>query len=241
MQALLTNHFTYGGYYPVGGASEIAFNIIPTIEAAGGRVLVRACVTNILMDDAHSRVVGVTVKQGHTVYDIMAPTVISDAGVFNTIKKLLPSPAVKKFGLKKQILSNARHGLALMSVFIGLDGTKEELDLKASNIWAFRDDNLDEALEEYVNKEAEDALQEPPPLMFLSFPSTKDPTFNERYPGKCTCAIITVSPYKWFEQWKDEKALHRSRDYEDFKGTIAKSMWGQVRWGRLVGGGGGVE
>ena len=42
-----------GGAYPVGGASEIAFHIIPVIEAAGGKVLVRAevddlfCVINI--------------------------------------------------------------------------------------------------------------------------------------------------------------------------------------------------
>lgn len=33
---------TGGGAYPVGGASEIAFHIIPVIEAAGGKVLVRA-------------------------------------------------------------------------------------------------------------------------------------------------------------------------------------------------------
>lgn len=228
MQALLTNHFTYGGYYPVGGASETAFNIIPTIEAAGGRVLVRACVTGILMDDAHKHVVGVAVKQGHTVYDVMAPVVISDAGVMNTIKKLLPPQAVKQFGLKKRILSKARHGLALMSVFIGLDGTKEDLGLKPSNIWAFRDENLDATVEEYMGKSLEDVVKDPAPLMFLSFPSTKDRTYAERYPGKSTCAIVTVTPYEWFEQWKDEKALHRSRDYEDFKNKIAKNMWEQV-------------
>ena len=212
----------------MGGASEIAFNIIPTIEAAGGRVLVRACVTNILTDDLHQRAVGVTVKQGNMAYDIMAPIVVSDAGVLNTVKKLLPPEAVKSHGLKKRLLSKARHGLALMSIFIGLDGTKEELDLKPSNVWAFRDENLDQTVEDYINKAPEDALQETPPLMFLSFPSTKDTTFNERYPGKTTCAIVTVTPYEWFEQWKDEKALHRSQDYEDFKNTIANHLWEQV-------------
>ena len=228
MQALLTNHFMRGGYYPVGGASEIAFNIIPTIEEAGGRVLVRARVTNILMDEAHTNVVGVTIRQGHTVYDIMAPMVISDAGIMNTFKTLLPKEAVKKYGLKKNILSRARYGLALMSVFIGLDGTREEFNLKPTNIWAFSNENLDESVEKYIEKSPEDALSEPPPLMFLSFPSTKDRTFNDRYPGKTTCAIVTVTPYKWFEQWKDETALHRSQDYEDFKNTIAKKMWEQV-------------
>lgn len=42
MHALLLNHYHYGSVYPVGGASEIAFNIIPVIERSGGRVLVRA-------------------------------------------------------------------------------------------------------------------------------------------------------------------------------------------------------
>ena len=137
MQAMLTNHFTYGGFYPVGGSSQIAFNIIPTIEAAGGRVLVRARVSNILMDDNQQRVVGVTVRQGHTLYDIMAPFIISDAGIMNTFNSLLPSSAVKKFGINKSILSRARHGMALISVFIGLDASKEELGLKPSNVWAF--------------------------------------------------------------------------------------------------------
>ena len=30
-----------GSHYPVGGSSEIAYNILPVIQAAGGRVLVR--------------------------------------------------------------------------------------------------------------------------------------------------------------------------------------------------------
>lgn len=42
MQAMLFNHYTYSASYPVGGASEIAFHIIPVIERSGGRVLVRA-------------------------------------------------------------------------------------------------------------------------------------------------------------------------------------------------------
>jgi phytoene dehydrogenase-like protein len=48
-QAVLTSHFYDGGFYPVGGASEIALNVIPVIERAGGKVLVRANVTEILV------------------------------------------------------------------------------------------------------------------------------------------------------------------------------------------------
>ena len=51
MHAMLIAHFQRGGSYPVGGASEIAFHMIPLIERSGGRVLVRASVTQILIDD----------------------------------------------------------------------------------------------------------------------------------------------------------------------------------------------
>ena len=49
MQALLHNHYMRGAYYPVGGASEIAFNAIPVIERGGGKVMVRVQVDKILM------------------------------------------------------------------------------------------------------------------------------------------------------------------------------------------------
>ena len=79
MQALLHRHFTKGGgHYPVGGSSEIAYNIIPVIEASGGRVLVRANVTKIL--DKRGKVCGVTVSKGSETHDIYAPMVISSAG-----------------------------------------------------------------------------------------------------------------------------------------------------------------
>ena len=35
MHALLVNHYKNGAFYPVGGASEIALNIIPVIERYG--------------------------------------------------------------------------------------------------------------------------------------------------------------------------------------------------------------
>ena len=48
MQAELISHFQHGGFYPIGGASEIAFNMIPVIERTGGKVLVKAEVQEIL-------------------------------------------------------------------------------------------------------------------------------------------------------------------------------------------------
>lgn len=58
MHAILANHYLFGAFYPRGGASEIAFHIIPVIEKAGGKVLVRARVSKILVEEASGKVQG---------------------------------------------------------------------------------------------------------------------------------------------------------------------------------------
>ncbi len=65
--------------------------------------------------------------------------------------------------------------------------------------------------------------------MFLSFPSTKDPTYSKRFPGKSTVAIVTVAPYEWFQEWEKEKVTHRSNDYVGIKTALANQMWESVR------------
>ena len=41
LYALVVNHYRkVGGYFPVGGGSELAMSLIPVIEKAGGKVLV---------------------------------------------------------------------------------------------------------------------------------------------------------------------------------------------------------
>ena len=216
-----------GPYYPKGGASEIAFNIIPVIERAGGSVMVRAKVKQILLDESGSRIAGVKVAKGEKEIDIFAPIVISDAGVVNTYKNLLSPSVVQKFGLD-HLLKRVKPGLPLLSAFIGLEGTKEQLGLRASNVWAFTDPDLNGALKKYISLPPEEARNATVPLLFLSFPSAKDPTYNLRYPGKSTCAIVTVAPLEWFEEWKDERVMHRGDEYDSLKRDIATQMWHQV-------------
>lgn len=54
INALLLHHYKRGAYYPKGGASEIPFHIIRTIQKYGGNCLVRAPVSQILVDEQGS-------------------------------------------------------------------------------------------------------------------------------------------------------------------------------------------
>ena len=50
---------------------------------------------------------------------------------------------VRLTAIQKQ-LSFVKHGEGGLSVFLGLEGTKEELGLEAKNYWVFPENNLDE-------------------------------------------------------------------------------------------------
>ena len=51
VHALMHRHFAKSGtYFPVNGASEIPLAVIPTIEAMGGKALVKANVTDIIIE-----------------------------------------------------------------------------------------------------------------------------------------------------------------------------------------------
>ncbi|XP_070565714.1 all-trans-retinol 13,14-reductase-like [Ptychodera flava] len=227
MHATLLNHYIYGPSYPKGGASEIAFHIIPTIEKAGGKVLVRAPVTQILLDK-EGKANGVRVHKSSGDVDVHAPMVISDAGFFNTFDRLLPKEVSQKAGFKSMVHKEIRNGVGAMSLFVGLNGSKEELGLKGSNCWAFTANDASKAALEFMGKSVEEAGQSDIPLLFISFPSAKDPTWDQRYPGKSTCAVITFANWEWFKDWENERVMKRGEEYDRLKNAIGDRMWEQT-------------
>ena len=244
MHALLSDHFAHGGYYPVGGGSEIAFHIIPVIENGGGRVLVKANVINILVDDDGKKVTGVTVKYGKAKKsEIRAPIVISNAGIINTYSKLLPKAIQEKYQLGFD-LKQVKSGMGAMALFVVLKGSNEELGLKvASNTWAFTDLDLNDSFTRYVNGTPEDAEETGMPVIFITFPSTKDPSWEERHQEtkkshqdvkttnkdnkkETTCEVFALAPFEWFTEWAGKKI--KGDEYKDFKNILGRKLWSQV-------------
>ncbi|XP_045896579.1 all-trans-retinol 13,14-reductase [Micropterus dolomieu] len=221
MHSLLVNHYLNGAWYPKGGASEIAYHMIPIIEKAGGAVLVRAPVNRILFNGA-KEAYGVSVMKGQEEVHIRAPMVISDAGIFNTYQMLLPKELQAMPAIQKQ-LSMMKHGEGGLSIFVGLNGTKEELGLKADNYWIFPENNFDELVENYMNGKREESAKKIP-LLFVASPSAKDPTWEERSPGKSTLSLVSFAKYEWFEEWKDGKVSNRGSDYKELKQAFIDSI-----------------
>ncbi|XP_035745321.1 all-trans-retinol 13,14-reductase, partial [Egretta garzetta] len=217
MHSILVNHFLQGAWYPKGGPAEIAFHTIPVIRKAGGNVLGRALVEKILLD-SQGKACGVSVKKGQEVVNIFAPLIISDAGIFNTYERLLPAEARALPEIQSQ-LRMVTHGQGTLTVFVGLNGSWEELGLEPANYFIYPGNDLEEITNRYLASSREEAAQHIP-LLFVTCPSAKDPTWETRHPGKSTLAIMTFARYEWFEEWKDKQVTKRGDDYEELKKTF---------------------
>eukprot|EP00731_Ephydatia_muelleri_P018758 Em0011g798a len=183
-------------------------------------------VVEILVDEG-GRAVGVRAKKGHLSYEITAPPRHIRRRHLQTQSTSSRNPKLRGAG-SQTLAPNSNTGWATFSMFVGLEGTAAELGLKAENFWVFQDKNTEKAFSAFVGQPYQEAMKQPVPLMFVSFPSAKDPTFNNRYPGKSTCTIITVTPYEWFQEWAEQRVTHRDDDYKSVKETIAEQMWRQV-------------
>ncbi|NWU93705.1 RETST reductase, partial [Upupa epops] len=221
MHSILVSHFLNGAWYPRGGAGEIAFHLIPVIRKTGGNVLGKAPVERILLD-SQGKACGVSVKKGQDEVNIFAPIVISDAGIFNTYQRLLPEEARALPEIQSQ-LRMVTHGEGGFTVFVGLNGSREELGLEPTNYFIYPGNDLDEMVSRYLASSREEAAKKIP-LLFVTCPSAKDPTWESRHPGKSTMAIVTFAKYEWFEEWKDKQVHKRGDEYEELKQTFVDSI-----------------
>jgi all-trans-retinol 13,14-reductase len=199
MHAALQNHFLKGVSYPIGGSSEIGFHIIPTITRAGGSVFVRAEVEKIITFEDGSMATGVQMKRDGKI--ISAPVIISNAGLYNTTERLLsPAAAPRLSGMMEHV----QHGSGGLSVYVGLNGTAEELGIAGKHYWAMwtkeGQEDLDAIIEKYMDRTQAAAASGVVPMLFISFPSAKDPLWAEKHPGKSTATIVTFANYDWFKE-----------------------------------------
>ncbi len=213
VHAMIVRHYLYGGYYPVGGSWQIAKCIIPQIQKSGGEVFTYARVKSVLLDDG--KVSGVEMADGHR---IECNCVISAAGISNTLHGLLPEESVHDAGYDRRE-ATVRPSMAHLGVYIGLQGTAEELGLPKSNFWIYPHNDYDRAVDEFMRD-----IHAPFPVVYISFPSAKDPDYLNRHPGTATVEIVAPAPYEWFERWAGSTWGKRGEDYETFKAELGERL-----------------
>ncbi|MFO1464058.1 MAG: NAD(P)/FAD-dependent oxidoreductase [bacterium] len=220
IHALVTRHYFDGGNYPVGGAGRIAETMIPAIESAGGQILVKAEVQEVLLREG--RAVGVRLADGN---EVLAPWIVSDAGVANTFLRLLP-PSEGRVDKIRKALREIKPSAGHLCLYIGLRHSGSELGIVPSNYWIYPGYDHDLSIERFRRDP-----EAPLPVTYLSFPSLKDPSWDERYPGRATIEAITFAPYDWFQRWEGTEWRKRGADYEALKERFAQRLLERLyRW-----------
>ncbi|MHB8261256.1 MAG: phytoene desaturase family protein [Bacteroidia bacterium] len=214
MHAGVARHYLEGGFYPVGGSGVFFEKIAPVITKAGGTILVRAEVSEILIENGRAK--GVKMADGKT---ILAKTIISTAGIDITYRNLLPLKIQQEIGLPQLMegLNNSTSGYCL---YLGLKGSAAELNIPKSNFWIFPPQyDHDKNRNDYIKGITKDL-----PVVYISFPGAKDPDFEKRFPNKCTIEIIALESYDKFKPWESEKWKHRSEEYDKLKEKLSSEL-----------------
>ena len=214
MHAMLVKHYMNGANYPVGGAGQIFESIAPLIWRAGGAVFNNAEVKEIIVSDG--KATGVRMADGK---EFFAPAIISDAGIYNTYQKLLPARVNDEIH-SEEFFKNLQPSFGHVCLYIGINRPNSELKLGKANYWIYpksydHDQNIEKFTKDY---------KAPLPVVYISFPSSKDPDWEKRFPNKTTVEIITPAPYEWYEQWADKRWKKRGEEYEKLKEEFSQRL-----------------
>tara|TARA_B100001175_G_scaffold316839_1_gene331823 strand:+ start:417 stop:2012 length:1596 start_codon:yes stop_codon:yes gene_type:complete len=214
MHASVVKHYFNGGSFPVGGSSEIVKTIYPVIEKASGTILINAEVDEILIQK--NKAIGVQMKDGRKFY---TKHVVSSSGIFNTYEKLIPPDVLKKNKMQKQ-LEKVNPSVAHACLYIGLKGSPQSLKLPKNNLWIYPEKGDHDTIVANYLKDP----QAPFPVVYVSFPAAKDPSWSDRYPDRSTIDIITLLPFDLVKKWEGTKWMKRGKDYEQLKAEISNRL-----------------
>jgi len=211
IHAITIRHFWEGAYYPEGTSKTLADNILNIVHEKGGDVRLRTAVEKVLTEGG--KVVGVRTAKGENIY---APLVISAAGAKATVERLLPeTEEQKKWATNiKKLPQSPCH----LCVYLGFEGDIKKAGATASNQWFFNSWDQEKTLWDFKNKGEE------PHILYVSFPSLKDPAHDAGDSNYHTGEVVTFVDWDYFLKWEETKQGRRGEDYKDLKEELTKRI-----------------
>ena len=206
---LVIGHFLKGGFYPKGGAEKISSKIIKLIDSLGSKIVVKAAVESIVVEN--NKVQGVMVADKF----IPCKSVISTVGVHNTLNKLISEDLLQE---ERAAIEQLKPSTAHLCLYLGLNKSDEELQLPKYNIWSYASQDIDACLE---NLNLENAAKQ---FSYISFPSAKDEDWQKKHPHKATLQALSKGNYEWFKAFENLPTMHRGTAYEALKKKFEESM-----------------
>lgn len=211
VHALTTRHFYNGAYYPEHGAKSFATHLLNTVYKAGGETLCDAEVDSLLIENKNA--VGVQLKTGET---FRAPLIVSAIPAKTTVNQLIPKK--DRFKTWKNSINHLGNSPSYICLNLGFEGDIASAGASATNKWF--NSSWDMNVKEW---DVSDPKSEPP-ILYVSFPSFKDPYHEPGEKNKQTGECITFVPWNVFEKWKNSSYRKRDASYIEFKKEMEERL-----------------
>jgi phytoene dehydrogenase-like protein len=211
MHAVVMSNYFDGAWYPIGGSGVFAEAFAETIVSGGGELRADAPVASVRVHEG--RVQGVALENGA---EIDAPCVISDAGLRNTLR-LLPSEEID-YDWAQDALQIER-SIGYVGLYIGLEGDVAANGASTANDWIYESWDVDRIWRNPM-------VESDAPLLFVSFPSLKDPRHDPGAAQRHTCEIVAYVDPNAFTPWEHEGMKRgESRDrYLELKQHLEQNL-----------------
>ena len=217
LHAVVMSSYFDGAWYPVGGSGVFAEAFGQAVRAGGGELRASEPVAAIRVSEG--RVQGVTLASGAM---IDAPCVISDAGVRTTLR-LLPSEEVD-YEWARDVLQ-IEPSVGYVGLYLGLDGDIAANGASTANDWIYESWDVDQLWRNPL-------IEPDAPMMFVSFPSLKDPRHDPGESLRHTCEIVAFVDPDAFAPWERESMKRgdaRDPGYLELKERIEQNLLSQFR------------
>lgn len=212
MHAMVARHYFDGGNYPVGTSRKIAETAVNYLESMGGELYVNAGVNEIIVNK--NKAIGVRLDSGE---EVLAKTIISSAGIMNTYNTLL-----KKNKMSNKLfppIENVKSTESYICLYLGLNKSAKDLNFKNTNLWIYPGYDHDNNVQNYLKDNTSEL-----PVVYVSFPSAKDPEFQKNNPNHSTMEVISIATWKDYISWQERPWKKRGMEYEGFKNTLSKKI-----------------
>ncbi|MCS6984773.1 MAG: NAD(P)/FAD-dependent oxidoreductase [Leptospiraceae bacterium] len=215
--ALVVDHYQNGGWYPEGGAGKIYEAIKPILQETQSAVLLNHKVEKIIVENGMAKGVLVTTRGENNIPEektFFAKQIISNVGLYGTYVTLLDDLKLER----EKILDFTKRypSMSALSLYVGFKEDPRRLGFLGENHWIYKSYDHNENYElanAFFEKEAD------PTVVYLSFPSLKDPLAESH-----TAEIIIPGMYDAFSPWKDKPWKQRGDDYALLKEKIAQRL-----------------
>ncbi len=208
IHAVVVAHYLEGAAYPSGGSANIHKSVASVIEKHQGITALKAGVKEIIIKN--NTAIGVVMENGDQIF---AKTIVSNVGAHNTFNHLIATQNQKSINTDE--LNKIPPSVANVCLYVGLNGSDQELQFPKHNLWLYNNYQLDDS-----NLNHQNIKHSISPVIYISFPSAKDSLWNEKCPGTSTIQVLGSYSYKWVHEWEGLQWQKRGDDYDAIKDSI---------------------